>query len=99
MSKCNSIMRVLEKKVLRTIFGPVKEELTGGWKKAHNERFHNLYSLPDIIRVIRTRRMRWTRRVAYRKLSIRSVYKNLVRKPEIWFRGEDNIKMDFKETV
>jgi hypothetical protein len=46
--------------VLRRIFGPKRDEMTGGWTKPHNEEFHNLYSLPNIIRMIESRRMRWT---------------------------------------
>jgi hypothetical protein len=45
--------------VLRRIFGPKRDEETGGWRKLHNEELHNLYSSPSIIRVIKTRRMRW----------------------------------------
>jgi hypothetical protein len=51
-------LRVLENRVLRRIFGPKRDEVTGGWRKLHNEELHNLYSLPSIIRVIKSRRMR-----------------------------------------
>jgi hypothetical protein len=51
-------LRVLENRVLR-IFGPKRDEVTGGWRKLHNEELHNLYSSPSIIRIIKLRRMRW----------------------------------------
>jgi hypothetical protein len=50
--------------VLRRIFGPKRDEETGSWRKLHNEELHNLYSLPNIIRIIKSRRMRWTGHVA-----------------------------------
>jgi hypothetical protein len=49
--------------VLRRIFGPKREEMTGGWRKLHNEELHNLYSLPNIIRMILSRRIRWAGQV------------------------------------
>jgi hypothetical protein len=49
---------VFESRVLR-IFGPKRDEVTGGWRKLHNEQLHNLYSSPSIIRMITSRRMRW----------------------------------------
>jgi hypothetical protein len=49
---------VFENRVLRKIFGPKREEVAGGWRRLHNEEFHNLYASPNIIRVIRSRRMR-----------------------------------------
>jgi hypothetical protein len=52
-------LRVFENRVLRRIFGPKSAELTGERRKLHNEKLHNLYSSPDIIRQIRSRRMRW----------------------------------------
>jgi hypothetical protein len=51
-------------RVLRRISGPKRDEVTGGWRKLHNEELHNLYSFPSIIRMIMSRRMRWTRHVA-----------------------------------
>jgi hypothetical protein len=57
-------LRVLENRVLRRIFGMKKDEVTGGWEKLHNEELHNLYSLSSIIRMIKSRRMRWARHVA-----------------------------------
>jgi hypothetical protein len=50
--------------VFRSIFGPKRDEVTGGWRKLHNEEFHNLYFSPSIIKMIKSRRMRWARRVA-----------------------------------
>jgi hypothetical protein len=50
--------RVFENRVLRTIFGPRKDGVTGGWRKLHNEELHNLYSSPSIIRIIKSRRMK-----------------------------------------
>jgi hypothetical protein len=55
---------VCEKRVLRRIFGPKRDEVTGEWRKLHNEEIHNLYSYPDIIRQIKSRRMRWADHVA-----------------------------------
>jgi hypothetical protein len=55
--------RVFEKRVLRRIFGPKRDEVTGDWRKLHNEELHNLYSSPNIIRMIESRRMRWARHV------------------------------------
>jgi hypothetical protein len=52
-------LRAFEKRVLRRIFGPKKYEVTGGWRKLHKEDLHNLYSSPIIIRMIKSRRMRW----------------------------------------
>jgi hypothetical protein len=53
---------VFENRVLRRIFGSKRHEVTGGWRKLHNEELHNLYSLPSIIRMIKSRRMRWAGR-------------------------------------
>jgi hypothetical protein len=55
---------VFENRVLRRIFGPRRDELTGGWRKLHNEELHNLYCSPSTIRRIKSRRMRWTWHVA-----------------------------------
>jgi hypothetical protein len=51
-------LRVFENRVLRRIFGPLGDEVTGGWRKLHNEELHGLYSSPSIVRVIKSRRMR-----------------------------------------
>jgi hypothetical protein len=52
-------LRVFENRVLRRIFGPKRDEVTGDWRKLHNEELHNLYSSTSIIRMIRSKRMRW----------------------------------------
>jgi hypothetical protein len=57
-------LRVCENRVLRRIFGPKRDEVMGGWIKLHNEELHNLYSSPSIIRIIKSRRMRWAGNVA-----------------------------------
>jgi hypothetical protein len=57
-------LRVFENRVLRRIFGPKRDEVTGGWGKLRNEELHNLYSSPSIIRMIKSRRMRWSGHVA-----------------------------------
>jgi hypothetical protein len=57
-------LRVFENRVLRRIFGPRRDEVTGVWRKLHNEEFHNLYSSPNIIRTIKSGRMRWAGHVA-----------------------------------
>jgi hypothetical protein len=56
-----SHVRVFESRVLRRIFGPKREEVTGEWRKLHNEEIYNLYSFPDIIRQIKSRRVRFVR--------------------------------------
>jgi hypothetical protein len=55
---------VFENRVLRRIFGPKRDEVTGGWTKLHNEELHKLYSSPSIIGMIKLLRMRWTEHVA-----------------------------------
>jgi hypothetical protein len=57
-------LRVFENRVLRRIFGPKRDEVTGYWRKLHNEELHNLYSSPNTIRMIKSRRMRWLGHVA-----------------------------------
>jgi hypothetical protein len=57
-------LRVFENRVLRRIIGPKRDEETGGWRKLRNEDLHNLYSSPSIIRMIKSRRMRWTGHIA-----------------------------------
>ena len=57
-------LRVFENRVLRRIFGPKRDEVTGEWRKLHNEGLNNLYSSPNIGRVIKSRRMRWAGYVA-----------------------------------
>jgi hypothetical protein len=86
--------------VLRRIFGPKRDGVTGRWRKLYNEELHNLYSSPSIIRIIKSRRMRWAGHVA-RMGGKRNVYSLLVGKPEgkrplgrPRRRRIDNIKMD-----
>jgi hypothetical protein len=89
--------------VLRRIFGPKRDEVTGGCRKLHNEELHNLYSSQSIIRVIKARRMRWAGHTAQRGEK-RNAYRTLVGKPEgkrplgrPRRRWVDNIKMDLIE--
>jgi hypothetical protein len=74
-------LRVFENRVLRRIFGPKRDRVKGVWRKLHNEEFHDLYSRPSIIRIIKPRRMRWAGHVA-RMGEKRNVYTLLVEKPE-----------------
>ena len=67
--------------MLRRIFGPKREEVTGEWRKLHNEELNNLCSSPNTVRVITSRRMRWAGHVT-RMVEGRSVYRVLVGKPE-----------------
>jgi hypothetical protein len=87
---------------LRWIFGPKSEE-DGSWRKLHNNELHSLYSSPNIVRVIKLRRMKWAGHVA-RMGEGRGVYRVLVGRPEgrrplarPRRRWEDNIKMDLRE--
>ena len=96
-------MRVFENRVLRRVFGPKRDEVTGEWRKLYNEELRDLYSLPNIVRVVKSRRMRWAGHVA-RMGEGRGVYRVLVGKPEgkrllgrPRRRWEDNIKMDLRE--
>jgi hypothetical protein len=96
-------LRVLENRVLRRIFGPKRDEVTGGWRKRHKEELHGLYSSPSIVRVIKARRMRWAGHVAGMG-EVRVAYNILVWRPEgrrppgrPRSRWEDNIKMDLRE--
>jgi hypothetical protein len=93
---------VFENKVLRRIFRPKRDEVTGEWRKLHNKELHNLYSSPDI-RQVKSRRMRWAGHVV-RMGEERKVYKVLVGKPEgkrplgrprRWW--EHGIRMDLRE--
>ena len=74
-------VRVFENKVLRRIFGPKKEEVTEEWRKLHNEKLNDLYSSSNIVRVIKSRRMRWATQVA-RMGKRRGAYRVLVGKLE-----------------
>jgi hypothetical protein len=57
-------LRVFKKRVLRRVFGPKRDEVTGEWRKLHNEELNDLYSLPNMVRVVKSRRMRWAGHVA-----------------------------------
>jgi len=70
-------LRVFENRVLRRIFGPKKDEVTGEWKKLHNEELNDLYCSPNIVRVIKSKRMRWAGHVA-RMGERRGVYRVLM---------------------
>jgi hypothetical protein len=74
-------LRVFENRVLRRIFGPKRDEVTGEWRKLHSGELHNLYLSPDFIRQIKSRRMRWAGHAA-RMGEGRNLYRVLVRKPE-----------------
>jgi len=90
-------------RVLRRIFRPERDEVTGEWRKLHNEELNDLYCSPNNVRVIKSRRMRWVGHVA-RMGERRSVYRVLVGKHEgkrslgrPRRRWEDNNKMDFQK--
>jgi hypothetical protein len=68
---------VFENRVLRRIFGPKREEVAGGWRRLHNEERHNLYVSSNVIRVIKSRKMRWAGYVACTK-EARNAYRILV---------------------
>ena len=96
-------LRVFENRVLRRVFGPKRDEVTGEWRKLHNEELSDRYYLRYIVRVVKSRRMRWAGHVA-RKGEGRGVHRVLVGKPEEKrplgrprLRLEDNIKMDLQE--
>ena len=95
-------LRVFKNKVLSKIFGAKRNEITGEWSKLHNAELHALYSSPNIIRSLKSRRLRWARHVARMEQS-RNAYRVLVGKPEgkrplgrPRRRWEDNIKMDLR---
>jgi hypothetical protein len=94
---------VFENRVLRRIFGPKRDEARGEWRKLYNEELHDLYSSPNIVRVIKSRRKRWAGHVA-RMGEERGVYRVLVGKRERKRslgrprrRWGDNIMMDLQE--
>jgi hypothetical protein len=96
-------LKVFENRVLRSVFGPKRNEVAGEWRKWHNEELNDLYSLPNIVRVVKSRRMRWAGHVACMREE-RGVHRVLVWKPEGQWplgrprrRWEDNIKMDLQE--
>jgi hypothetical protein len=96
-------LRVFEYRMLRRIFRPRRDGVIGEWRKLHNEELNDLYSSPNIVRVIKSRRMSWAGHVARMGESV-GVYRVLMGKPEgkrplgrPRRRLEDNIKMNLKE--
>ena len=96
-------LRVFENRVLRRVFGPKRDDVTGDWRKLHNEGLSDLYSLPNIVRVVKSRRMKWAGHVAHMGEG-RGVHRVVDGKPEgkrplgrPRRRWEDNIRMDLQE--
>jgi len=96
-------LKVIVAENLRRIFGPKRKEVTGEWRRLHNEDLNDLYSSPNIVRVIKSRRMSWVGHVA-RMDEERGVYRVLLGKPEEKRplgrprrRWVDNIRMDLQE--
>ena len=94
---------MFENRVLMRTIGPKRDDITGEWRKLHNEVLSDLYCSPNIVQVIKSRSMRWAGHVA-RMGERRGGYRVLVGKPEVkrpfgrpWHRWEDNIKMDLQE--
>jgi hypothetical protein len=97
------MLRAFEKRVLRRVFGPKRDEVTGEWRKLHSEELNDRYSLRNNVRVVKSRTMRWAGHVA-RMGEERGAHRLLVGKPEEKRplgrrrrRWEDNIKMDLQE--
>jgi hypothetical protein len=94
-------LRVCENRMVRSIFEPKRDEVIGGWRKLHNEELHNLYSSPSIIRMIKSRRMRWRGHAAGMEQK-RNAYRILMGKREgrgplgrHRRRWKENNKIDF----
>jgi hypothetical protein len=99
----SDILGVLENRVLRRMFGSKRAQVTGGWRKMHNEELHNLYSSPSIIRMFKSRRIKWAGNVAQIRKRM-TAYRILVGKPKgkrplgrPRRRWVDNIKIDPRE--
>jgi hypothetical protein len=96
-------LRVFENRMLRRIFGPKRDGKVGGWRKLHNEQLHKCCSLPNIISVISSMRMRWAghverkggKRNAYRVLVGKTGGRKTLGRPRR--RWDDNIKTDLRE--
>jgi hypothetical protein len=93
---------VFDNRVLRRMFGQKRNEMTGGWRKLHNEELHNLYSSPRIVRMIKSRRMRWAGHVA-QMMEKMNAFGLLVGKSELnrplgrcRCKCVDNIKIDLR---
>ena len=100
---CSRILPLFLTWLLDSIFGPRRDEVTGEWRRLHNEELNDLYSSPNIVRVIKSRRMRWAGHVA-RMGEETGLYRVLVEKPEgrrplgrPRRRWVDNNRMDFQE--
>ena len=96
-------LSVFENRVLRRVLGPKRDEVTGEWRKLHNGELSDLHSLPNIVRMVKSRRMRWAGHVA-RMEDGRGVQRVLLGKPagkrplgRPRYRWEDNINMDLQE--
>ena len=96
-------LKVTENRVMRRIFGPKRDEVTGKWIKLHNEELNDLYYSPNVVRVIKSRKMRWPGQIADMGES-RGVYRVLMGRPEgqrplgrPWCRWEANNKMNIQE--
>jgi hypothetical protein len=96
-------LRLFENRVLRRTFGPKRDKVTGEWRKLHNKELSDLYSLPSIVWVVKSRRMKWDGHTEYMGEK-RSIYRVLVGKPvgkrslgRTRHRWEDNIRMDLLE--
>jgi hypothetical protein len=99
----NRTTRMFENRSLRRVFGPRRDEVTGEWRKLHNEELNNLYSVPNIVRVVNSRRIKWAGHVARMEVE-RLVHRVLLGNPEgkrplgrPRRRWEDNSKMDVQE--
>jgi hypothetical protein len=97
-------LRMFENRVLRRIFGPMRDEVTREWRKLHSEELHKLYFSPNIIRQIKSRRMRWAGHVTCMEEE-RKVYRISFAKPEVKrplerprHRWENGIRIDLGET-
>jgi hypothetical protein len=103
VSKGRTQLKLFQNRVLRRIFGPKREEVAGGWRRLHNEELHNLYPSPNILKVIKSRRMRWTEHVARMVVMINTYKifigkfegKKLLGRPRR--RWEDNITLDLRK--
>jgi hypothetical protein len=82
-------LRMFENRVLRRIFGPKRDEMKGEWRKLHNEELHNLYSSPDIITQVKSRRMRWVEHVACMGEKIVQGFGGIARRKETTWKTKE----------